>query len=195
MCGLKLPKMMEIVVLIGTFNRIKLNRLRNGGSFFSKKPKLGSYRSSKPNFRLLYRRTLCRMLFTKEWALKQSNLLAPLPLIGALGNSTSNNHSSVGSSSGKCAFSNSFSNSRNSKKKKTLEIRPRTLLKGVFKSLVMFYLISVSLLSHDQSLKCELSLKFPSHVNMGVLKLASLEMSLMKIFCLELLSFTDRDQI
>ena len=110
--------MMEIVVLIGNFNRVKLNRLRNGGSFFSKKPKLGSYRSSKPNFRLLYRRTLCRMLFTKEWALKQSNLLAPLPLIGALGNSTSNNHSSVGSSSGKCAFSNSFSNSRNSKKKK-----------------------------------------------------------------------------
>ena len=102
--------MMEIVVLIGNFN------LRNWGSVFSKKPKLGSYRSSKPNFRLLYRRTLCRMLFTKEWALKQSNLLAPLPLIGALGNSTSNNHSSVGSSSGKCAFSNSFSNSRNSKK-------------------------------------------------------------------------------
>ena len=46
--------------------------------------------------------------FTREWALKQSNLLASLPLIGALGNSTSNNHSSVGStSSGKCAFSNS----------------------------------------------------------------------------------------
>ena len=34
--------MMEIVVLIGNFNRVKLNRLRNGGSVFSKKPKLGS---------------------------------------------------------------------------------------------------------------------------------------------------------
>ena len=41
----------------------------------------------------------------------------------------------------------------------------------------------MSLLSHDQSLKCGLSLKFPSHVSMGVLKLASLEMSLMKTFC------------
>ena len=121
MCGLKLPKMMEIVVLIGTFNRIKLNRLRNGGSFFSKKPKLGSYRSSKPNFRLLYRRTLCRMLFTREWALKQSNLLAPRPLIGALGNSTSNNHSSVGSSSGKCAFSNSRNSAKDVTEKSVQE--------------------------------------------------------------------------
>lgn len=115
MCGLKLPKMMEIVVLIGNFN------LRNWGSVFSKKPKLGSYRSSKPNFRLLYRRTLCRMLFTREWALKQSNLLAPLPLIGALGNSTSNNHSSVGSSSGKCAFSNARNSARDVTEKSVQE--------------------------------------------------------------------------
>ena len=137
--------MMEIVVLIGNFNRVKLNRLRNGGSVFSKKPKLGSYRSSKPNFRLLYRRTLCRMLFTREWALKQSNLLSALPLIGPLAilrviiilpsDLVLVNVLSV-----------------------TLEIRPRTLLKRVFKSLVMFYLTSVSLLSHDQSLKCGLSL-------------------------------------
>ena len=98
------------------------------------------------------------MLFTREWALKQLNWQAPLPLMGALGNSTSNNHSSVGSI---VILVNVLS--------VTLEIRPRTLLKRVFKSLVMFYLISVSLLSHDQSLKCESSLKFPSHVNMGVL--------------------------
>ena len=107
-------------MLIGNFNRVKL-RLRNGGSVFSKKPKLGSYRSSKPNFRLLYRRTLCRMLLTREWALKQSNLLAPLPLIGALGNSTSNNHSSVGSSSAKCAFSNSRNSAKDVTEKSVQE--------------------------------------------------------------------------
>ena len=123
-----------------------------------------------------------RMLFTREWALKQLNWQAPLPLMGALGNSTSNNHSSVGSI---VILVNVLS--------VTLEIRPRTLLKRVFKNLVMFYLISVSLLSHH-SLKC-LNLKFPSHVNMGVLKLATLEMFLMKIFCLELLSFSGHNKI
>ena len=41
----------------------------------------------------------------------------------------------------------------------TLEIRPRMLLKRMFKSLVMFCLIRVSLLSR-QSLKC-LNLKLP----------------------------------
>ena len=34
----------------------KLNRFRYGGSVFRKNPKLGSYGSSKPNFRGLYRR-------------------------------------------------------------------------------------------------------------------------------------------
>ena len=55
----------------------------------------------------------------------------------------------------------------------------------MFKSLVMFCLILVSLLSR-QGLKC-VNLKLPSHVNMGVLKKASLKTSLMKMLCLELL--------
>ena len=38
------------------FRSAKLNRFRCGGSVFSKNPKLGSYGSSKPNFRGLYRR-------------------------------------------------------------------------------------------------------------------------------------------
>ena len=80
------------------------------------------------------------------------------PVMGALENSTSNNHSSVGSSSDKFVSV-------------TLEIRPRMLLKRMFKSLVMFCLVSVSLLSR-QTLKC-LNLKLPSHVNMAVLKISS----------------------
>ena len=48
-----------------------------------------------------------------------------------------------------------------------------------FFSLVMFYLIPVSLLSR-QTLKC-LNLKLPSHVKMGALKKASLKTSIMKI--------------
>ena len=68
----------------------------------------------------------------------------------------------------------------------TMEIQPKVLPKRMFKSLVMFCLIPVSLLCR-QTLKC-LNLKLPSHVNMGVLKKASLKTSLMKILCLELLS-------
>ena len=86
------------------------------------------------------------------------------PVMGALENSTSNNHSSVGSS-----LINVLS--------VTLELRPK---------LAMLCLIPVSLLLR-QSLKC-LNLKFPSHVNMGVLKIANLQISLMKIYCLKLLS-------
>ena len=185
MCGLKLPNMMEIVLLVGNFNLVKLNRLRNGGSVFSNKPKLGSYRSSKPNLEACIGETISRMLFTREWALMQLNwvkLAGPLPLMGALGNSTSNNHSSVGSSSDKCAFSNS----RNSAKDVTEK--------------------SVQEFSHVLSKLCEPVISwpeskmfkpqlFPSHVNMGVLKLASLEMSLMKIFCLELYSFSGHNKI
>ena len=63
----------------------------------------------------------------------------------------------------------------------TMEIQPKVLPKRMFKSLVMFCLIPVSLLSR-QTLKC-LNLKLPSHVNTVVLKT-----SLMKILCLELLS-------
>ena len=95
------------------------------------------------------------------------------PEMGALENSTSNNHSSVGSS-----LINVLS--------VTLELRPKLLLKRTFKSLAMLCLIPVSLLLR-QSLKC-LNLKSPSHVNMGVLKIANLKMSLMKIYCLKLLS-------
>ena len=98
------------------------------------------------------------------------------PVMGALENSTSNNNSSSDSSSD-LVLINVLS--------VTLEIRPRMLLKRMFKSLVMFCLIPVSLVSR-QTLKC-LNLKLPSHVKMRVLKLASLKISLMKLFCLELL--------
>ena len=90
------------------------------------------------------------------------------PVMGVLENSTRNNHSSVGSSSDKCAFSN-YGNSAEGVTKKNV------------KSLAMLCLIPVSLLLR-QSLKY-LNLKFPSHVNVKNLK-----MSLMKIFCLKLLS-------
>ena len=90
------------------------------------------------------------------------------PVMGALENSTRNNHSSVGSSSDKSAFSN-HGNSAEGVTKKNV------------KSLAMLCLIPVSLLLR-QSLKY-LNLKFPSHVNVKNLK-----MSLMKIFCLKLLS-------
>ena len=68
----------------------------------------------------------------------------------------------------------------------TMEIQPKVLPKRMFKSLVMFCLIPVSLLSR-QTLKC-LNLKLPSHIKMGALNKASLKTSIMKIFCLELVS-------
>ena len=43
------------------------------------------------------------------------------PVMGALENSTSNNHSSVGSSSDKCAFSNSGNSAENVTKKNVQE--------------------------------------------------------------------------
>ena len=43
------------------------------------------------------------------------------PMMGALENSTSNNHSSVGSSSDKCAFSNSGNSAENVTKKNVQE--------------------------------------------------------------------------
>ena len=183
MCGLKLPKMMEIVVLIGNFNRVKLNRLRNGGSVFSKKPKLGSVIEVRnPNLDSCIGEHYAECFSpgngrsSSQTCWRPCRWSGPLAILRVIIILPSD-----------LVLVNVLS--------VTLEIRPRTLLKRVFKSLVMFYLISVSLLSHDQSLKCESSLKFPSHVNMGVLKLDSLEMSLMKIFCLKLLSFTGRDQI
>ena len=96
------------------------------------------------------------------------------PVMGALENSTSDNHILPSD----LVLINVLS--------VTLEIRLRMLLKRMFKSLVMFCPIPVSLLSR-QTLKC-VTLKLPSHVNMGVLKKASVKTSLMKILCLELLS-------
>ena len=150
-----------------------------GGSVFSKNPKLGSYGSSKPNFRGLYRRNNMQNAFHQGKIGAQLNWLAPLscvvvsPWWGRLKilqlitilplDLVLINVLSV-----------------------TLEIWPRMLPKRMFKSLVMFCLIPVSLLS-GQTLKC-LNFKLPSHVNMGVLKKASLKISWMKISCLELLS-------
>ena len=88
--------------------------------------------------------------------------------MGALENSTSNNHSSVGSSSDKCAFSNSGDSAENITKKNVQEFN---------------YVLSNPCKLSRQTLHC-LNLKLPSHLNKGVLKKGSLKMSLMKIFCL-----------
>ena len=93
--------------------------------------------------------------------------------MGALENSTSNNHSSVGSSSDKCAFSNSRNSAENVSKKNVQEFSH--VLSNPCEPVTR------------QTLKC-INLMLPSHVNMGVLKKASLKTSLMKILCLELLS-------
>ena len=58
-----------------------------------------------------------RMIFTREWAFKQLNWLAPLLLMGALGNSTSNNPAS----SDKCAFSNSRNSAKDVTEKNVQE--------------------------------------------------------------------------
>ena len=123
------------------FRSGKVNRFRYGGSVFSRNPKLGSYGSSKPNFRGLYRRNNLQVITIPPSDLVLINVLSV-----------------------------------------TLEILSRMLLKRMFKSVVMFCLIPVSLLSR-QTLQC-LNLKLPSHLNKGVLKKASLKMSVMKIFCL-----------
>ena len=56
----------------------KLNRFRHGGSVFSKNPKLGSYGSSKPNSRDLYRRKDMQNAFHQRKIGAQLNWLAPL---------------------------------------------------------------------------------------------------------------------
>ena len=60
------------------FRSGKLHRFRYRGSFFSKNPKLGSYRSSKPNFRGLYQRNNMQNAFHQGKSGAQLNWLAPL---------------------------------------------------------------------------------------------------------------------
>ena len=60
------------------FRSGKLNRFRYGASVFSRNPKLGSYGSSKPNFRGLYRRNNMQNAFHQGKIGAQLNWLAPL---------------------------------------------------------------------------------------------------------------------
>ena len=60
------------------FRSGKLNRFRYGGSVFSRNPKLGSYGSSKPNFRGLYRGNNMQKAFHQGKIGAQLNWLAPL---------------------------------------------------------------------------------------------------------------------
>ena len=96
------------------------------------------------------------------------------PVMAALENSTSNNHSFVGSSSDKCAFSNSGNSAENVTKKDIQEF-----------SHVLSNPCETVFSSESKMFKPQVN---PSHVNTSVLKMASLKMSLTKIFCLELLS-------
>ena len=59
----------------------KVNRFRYGSSFFSRNPKLGSYGSSKPNFRGLYRRNNMQNAFHQGKIGAQLNWLAPLSCV------------------------------------------------------------------------------------------------------------------
>ena len=81
MFGVQISKIMEIVILIVNFDRGKLNRFRYGGSVFSKNPKLGSYGSSKPNFRGLYRKNNMKNAFHQGKMGAQLNWLAPLSCV------------------------------------------------------------------------------------------------------------------
>ena len=91
------------------------------------RPKLGRYRNFKPNFKRLHRRNNTQNFFNQGKIGARLNwLAAPIvcgsePVMGALENSTSNNHSSVGSSSDKCAFSNSGNSAENVTKKNVQE--------------------------------------------------------------------------
>ena len=60
------------------FRSGKVNRFRYGGSVFSRNPKLGSYGSSKPNFRGLYRGNNMQNAFHQGKIGAQLNCLAPL---------------------------------------------------------------------------------------------------------------------
>ena len=63
------------------FRSGKLNCFRYGGSVFSKNPKLGSYGSSKPNFRGLYQRNNMKNAFHQGKIDAQLNWLAPLSCV------------------------------------------------------------------------------------------------------------------
>ena len=63
------------------FRSGKLNRFPCGGSVFGKNPKLGSYGSSKPNFRGLYRRNNMQNAFHRGKIGAQLNWLASLSCV------------------------------------------------------------------------------------------------------------------
>ena len=63
------------------FRSGKLNRFHYGGSVFSKNPKFGSYGSSKPNFRGLYRRNNMQNAFHQRKIGAQLNWLAALSCV------------------------------------------------------------------------------------------------------------------
>ena len=67
--------------IIRKFRSGKLNRSRCGGSVFRKNPKLGSYGSSKPNFRGLYRKNNKKNAFHQGKMGAQLNWLAPLSCV------------------------------------------------------------------------------------------------------------------
>ena len=75
--------MLNVIVVVNRrkFRSGKLNRFRYGGSVFNKNPKLGSYRSSKPNFRGLYRRNNMQNAFHQGKPGAQLNWLAPLSCV------------------------------------------------------------------------------------------------------------------
>ena len=60
------------------FRSGKVKSFRYGGSVFSRNPKLGSYGSSKPNFRGLYRGNNMQNAFHQRKIGAQLNCLAPL---------------------------------------------------------------------------------------------------------------------
>ena len=55
MCGLKVPKIMEVILLVGNFDRAIFVSVWGGEVFYCKKSKLGRFRNLKPNFRRLSR--------------------------------------------------------------------------------------------------------------------------------------------
>ena len=125
MYGLKLPKIMKnIDVLIGNFDHAIFLSIVE--ALFLVRPKLGRYRNFKPNFKRLHRSNNTQNVFNQGKIGARLNwLAAPIvcgsePVMGALENSTSNNHSSVGSSSDKCAFSNSGNSAEGVTKKDTV---------------------------------------------------------------------------
>ena len=162
-----------------TFQSSKLNRFRDESSGFGKKPKLGmrSYTSSK----LLYRRINMQNAFHQGKMGAQLNWLGPLSSVVV--NPWWRRLAIVQVIiilSSDLVLINVLS--------VTLEIRSRMLLKRMFKS------SNNHVLANPCQPVISSESKFPSRINMGVLKLASLKKSQMKIFCLEVLSFSGHNK-